>query len=162
MAWTTPRCAFIRPGPAREPNDVKGVYQDGAWAVLVDWSQRMIADERNLHRLSLRFGVVAVGLAQGTSGTAMFDYYEGGQRFRRIQAVKGRIVTEGAALPEEEGFDASSRFTLDELQRLWRALGMANFRLPTTGPFLAVHVIDTEAALAPRPEPEDKPWWRFW
>ncbi len=154
-AWTATR---IEP-----PSDVKSAYQDGARAVLVDESQLMIADESILHRLSLRFGVVTAGVAQGSAGGAMFDFYEGGQRFRRIQAAGRRVVTEGAPLPEEEGIDVSVRFHLDELRRLWRALGMTDFRLPATGPFLAVRVIDTEAALnPPRPRPDDKPWWRFW
>src|SRR5262245_43478012 len=81
IAWSERRCEYLA---GTSPNDVKAFWQDGDWAVMLDFSMLLIDDPARLAALSREFGLVAAGLTQGTSGTAMFSLFENGSVRREI------------------------------------------------------------------------------
>jgi hypothetical protein len=147
-----------------DPNEVFAFWQDESWAVMLDFSMCLSADEDRLIRLSGRLGLVAVAVTQGTSGTAMFQLYEGGQLLRGIDSCDGRITSRGEPVPAEAGVNVEAGFYIDEIERVWLALGMTSFWAGDKVPLVALHVLDTTDYSLPavRPKTRRRPWWKFW
>lgn len=160
-AWGKPRSRSLG---SPDSNEVFALWQDGSWAVMLDFSMCLSTDEDRLGKLSERLGLVALALTQGTSGTAIFQLYEGGKLLRGIESCDGRITTRGEPIPAEEGLDAGTRFYIDEIEEVWLALGMTSFWAGDKVPMVALHVLDTTdyGLPADRPKPRKRPWWKFW
>jgi len=157
-AWIAPRSK--NPGS----RSIVEFWQDDEWAVLWTDSMAYLSDEARLSQLSSELGSVAVGLTQGTSGTAIFQLHEHGTLEREISTEGGQHTEKGNPIPAEAGIDIANRFYVEEIERLWIALGMSSFwRWDRKAPAIALLVLDTEDYGLPaiRPKPK-RPWWRFW
>ena len=115
-AWSEPRSGYLK---GEHPNDVKAFWQDGDWAVLLDLAGQLIDEPARLAALSREVGVVAAGLTQGTSGTAMFSLFEKGSVRREITRSEGKeLANFGEPIPAEQGRRVADGFSVGELDRL--------------------------------------------
>jgi hypothetical protein len=121
--WAGPRCGYLA---GDHPHDVKLLYRNGAWSVISDLSTCMASDAELLADLSRRLGRVIVATTQGTVGFAELQLFEAGAAVRSITGQAGRTTQTGTPIPEEEGV-ALEPFYLDELDTLWRRLGLSSF-----------------------------------
>ena len=163
-AWASSRSGYLK---GARSDDVKLIYRDGDWSVLLDISLCMTSDEEELRALSRRAGRVLAGATQGTAGVADFGVYDDGRLVRRILGEDGDITEEGAPLEQEGGIDLHA-FYLDEIDALWQRFGLRSLlEEPVFEDCLALQMRDAadarywsereKAAGAPR-----RPWWRFW
>jgi hypothetical protein len=132
----------------------------------------MVSDTESLADLSRRVGRVVTATTQGTVGFAQLLVFEAGASLRSITGLDGRTTQTGTAMAEEEGVPLA-HFYLDELDTIWRRLGLASFLAgePAAGPVVALHVIDRTAddesdpaqTLPARPtQSGSRPWWKLW
>jgi len=163
--WAGPRCGYLA---GAHPNDVKLLYRDGTWSVVSDISTCMASDTASLAELSGRVGRVVLATTQGTVGYAELQVFEAGAAVRSIIGNGGRVTESGAAIPEEAGV-ALETFYLDELDTIWRRLGLSSFlAADPTGPTVALHVLDRTPLAEGPPAPTQRqsqrrrPWWRLW
>ncbi len=159
-AWAEPRDENLE-GEAY--SEVHAFAQDGAWAVMFDFSAHPLGEDEQLARLSERFGTAAAFATQGTSGFAGFQLFEGGTLRREILSNDGKVETAGDPLPAERGIDAGRKFYLDEIRALQRALGLSFGSWDEArGPFVAVRALDTTDGPDPTAGIKRRPWWKFW
>jgi len=152
--WCQPRSWYLGGDSA---GDTKALYQDGRWAVLVDFSTQLADDGDELGFLSEVFGQVAVASVDGPRSATRFEVYERGYLRREILGERGRVATRGMPLPLEATLDMS-RFYMAQLEHVWCSLGMRSFFEDPKGPFLGVHVVGRSEALGSG----RKAWWKFW
>lgn len=154
--------------------EVYVLWRDGPWAVLVDESYTLSADEEKMKALSDQLGTVVSFVVETAGGCAMFQCFEAGRLRRRIDNADGAVTTEGEPLAEEAGIDVG-RYYMAESEALARALGLSLCYEDASGTegSQAVSVADRTdygATLAKgvgeRRTGElplaKKPWWRFW
>jgi hypothetical protein len=166
--WAGPRCGYLA---GAHPHDVKLLYRNGVWSVISDISTCMASDAESLADLSRRLGRVIVATTQGTVGFAELQVFEAGAAIRSITGQAGRTTQAGTPIPEEEGVPLEP-FYLDELDTIWRRLGLSSFlEGDSAGPVLALHVLDRTpvAEIVPAPglaqrgmESRSRPWWQLW
>jgi hypothetical protein len=148
---------------------VKLLYRNGVWSVIADISTLMASDTECLAELSRRVGRVVVATTQGTVGFAQLLAFEAGAAIRSITGQDGRTTEAGVPIPEEAGIPLAT-FYLDELDTIWRRLGLASFlEGDPAGPVVALHVLDRAPVADPAPaltrratEPRPRPWWKLW
>jgi hypothetical protein len=164
--WATPRCGYLS---GAHPHDVKLLYRDGMFSAIQDISTCMASDRESLAHLSRRVGRVAVATTQGTVGFAELQVFEDGAAIRSITGQDGRITQAGAPIPEEAGVSLD-RFYLDELDAIWRRLGLSSFlEAEPAGPVVALHVLDRTALdesvpllAAQATQSQPRSWWKLW
>ena len=156
--------------PENPGTEVLGFLQDGGWAVLLDSSYVVAADENALAKLSQLFGSSVSFVIQTAGGSSTFMLFKNGELVRAIESVDGNVATRGEAIPEEYGIQID-RYYVAEAETLQRSLG---FRFLADAPptqVTAVAVIDrtdySAAVQAPEVKDSDpaapkKPWWRLW
>ncbi len=147
--------------------DAYGFWQDGEWAILLDFHLLASSDTERLAVLSERLGRVLAFNIETTSATALFWQFDGGRVSRHIRFLDGDMHVEGERLPQEDGLP-TDRFYMSELQDLQRAFAITLLsELPDDKPMQGMAFVDrtdyseatTEVATAP---PSGKPWWRIW
>jgi len=143
-------------------HDTKAFYQDGQWAVLLDLSMTMCADDGELAVLSHALGRIIIATTQGTAGFAEIIVVDNGVETRRITSVEGELSEGGTPLPEEAGLDLSD-FYMAANEEIAHRLGLASFWGEIQPPILAVHVVDSSVPEAPPPRQRPKKsGWKFW
>jgi hypothetical protein len=167
--------AFCEWLAANDSEDVqaKGIYRDGEWSVLFDYSMLMSSDEPSLAELSRALGLVMVNNTQGTAGFAEFRLYEAGALRRRILSDDGALTQTGAPLPEEAGLDLDD-FYMGSHEELSARVGVPSFWGVAQPPFSAFRVYGSkqppDASVLARPAVDSatravqarRPWWKFW
>ncbi|HET6428894.1 MAG TPA: hypothetical protein VFJ30_10815 [Phycisphaerae bacterium] len=126
----------------RPGTEVKGIYSDGKWSVLVDFSYCICADTGQIAELSMLAGAVIVLTVGMHGGVAALDAYDQGRSIRSIAQIGGQLTTEGEPLPNEHGIDLDS-FYLAGADALWRSFGLHSvLDQPPPGPMAAICVSD--------------------
>ena len=129
VAWRTARKARGR--------DAKAFYKEGSWAVLVDLSMTMCANDQELAALSKSLGKVVVATTQGTGGFAEIRVFDAGREIRRITSDDGEVTEEGSPLPEERGLDLND-FDMGANEEIAKRLGLESFWGEIPPPILGV------------------------
>jgi hypothetical protein len=170
-AWKKEHERFVSAADWSKENPGREAYalwREGPWAVLVDESYTLSADEEQMAALSERLGTVVSFVVETAGGCAMFQCFERGRLRRRIDYTDGAVTAEGEPLPEEAGIDVG-RYYMDESEALARALGLSLCYEDASGVegWQTVCVVDRTdyGATLPRAEAAPsvkKPWWRFW
>jgi hypothetical protein len=177
-SWKSANERFVSARNWTKENPGSEVYifcQDGSWAVLMDFSYVLAADQEALEQLSTRFGSVLSFIVETAGGCAYFWSYESGKMRRMIQNIDGKLTSSGARLPQEEGIDVGSYY-MEETERLMQAFGLSRPEdLPVASTAVAIAAIDrtdytrhTGAISGEKPSAQEpssrraKPWWKFW
>ena len=159
-AWCEPRSGYLK---GKHPSDTQAFTQDGCWAVMLDFSLLLSADDAELAFLSERFGTAVTFSTQGTAAHAGFRLFEGGRLRREISNNAGEVTTTGSPIAEEQGIGGGRQFYLAELYALQGALGFSfDFPDKLAGQFVAVRVVDTTEYPAPAVTIRRRPWWKIW
>jgi hypothetical protein len=177
-SWKSANERFVSARNWTKENPGSEVYifcQDGSWAVLMDFSYVLAADQEALEQLSTRFGSVLSFIVETAGGCAYFWSYESGKMRRMIQSIDGKLTSSGARLPQEEGIDVGSYY-MEETERLMQAFGLSRPEdLPVASTAVAIAAIDRTdytrhagAISGEKPSAQEsssrraKPWWKFW
>jgi hypothetical protein len=177
-SWKSANERFVSARNWTKENPGSEVYifcQDGPWAVLMDFSYVLAADQEALQQLSTRFGSVLSFIVETAGGCAYFWSYESGKMRRVIQNIDGKLTSSGVSLPQEENIDVGSYY-MEETEKLMRAFGLSMPEdLPVVSTAVAIATIDradyTQHAGTVSGEKSSalesgsrraKPWWKFW
>jgi len=101
-------------------------YQDGAWAVMTDFTYTLAGNEKALARLSADLGAALGIVIESAGGTAMFAYCENGNLVRSVAYMDGDMRVHGKPIPEEAKLEKDI-FYMDEVEQLMQAFGLTPF-----------------------------------
>lgn len=150
-------------------------WQDGPWAMMLDGSYVLAADEKALSELSKRWGCTLSFVVESAGGCAFFWAFQSGSLRRSILNTGETVAIEGVPLDEEAGIDVKAYY-MDETERLQRAFGITPLsELPEAHPMAALSVADRNDYAKPRTAlggesnaslgigpSREKPWWKVW
>ncbi len=143
--WKDTHSEFVSSADWSLDNPGKSVYllwQDEAWALLLDPEYVRCSDEKLLGALSEQFGRCLSFVVESAGGCAMFWCFENGVMQRMIAYTDGQAELQGQPLAEEEGIDVNNYY-MDETEALWQAFGIhARKCLEESTDCLAISVID--------------------
>ncbi|HYF16009.1 MAG TPA: hypothetical protein VD971_13145 [Phycisphaerales bacterium] len=177
-AWREKHEVFVSAAdwsPTKRGTTVFAFWQDGPWAVMMDWTYTLATDEQKLAGLSNRLGTVLTLVIETVSASVTFACYEAGVLRRMIDSSDGKVSFRGEALVEEAGIDID-RFYVEESRALWTALGLGPIdSIPSNG-LQAVCTVDqtdysssasdhgmgATTATDKHAAPAARQWWKFW
>ncbi|WP_396267702.1 hypothetical protein [Ideonella sp.] len=172
LLWQKQHTKFVSANdwsPQNTGIEVYGCLQDGAWAVLLDSSYVLCADDAALARLSVKFGQCLSFVVDSGSTTASFMCFENGALVRSIDSVEGHIRLAGVPVPEEAGLNMNA-YGAQDAEVLQRKLGLRVVTEMLSTTVLAMAVTDRTdfgGTLGPSQAreqalPDNKPWWKLW
>ena len=103
------------------------IFDDGPYAILMDFRHIVTCDEKLLAKLSLKLGTVLSFAIETAGGCAYFWCFKDGVLKRYIGNTDGVLEKKGRALKQETGIDTTNNYYMQETEELWAAFELAPY-----------------------------------
>lgn len=102
-------------------------FDDGPYAILMDFRHVVTCDEKLLAKLSSKFGTVLSFAIETAGGCAYFWCFKDGELRRYLGYSDGVLEKKGRALKQEQGIDIKDCYYMSETEELWSAFGLSPY-----------------------------------